>query len=80
MGQTRKVLVYRLLAEDTIDERVDEMLEEKQAVFDAFADKSVAAQAEEREIDKKTFGKIILEEIERIKKEENMNAEEGKGA
>lgn len=68
MGQARNVLVYRLLCEDTVDERICEMLDEKQRLFDAFADKSVAA-SETTEIDDKTFGKIIEEEIEKIKKE-----------
>ena len=70
MGQARNVLVYRLLCEDTIDERITELLEEKQAIFDAFADKSVAAantEKQEKEVDETTFGKIIEEEIERIK-------------
>ena len=69
MGQSRKVLVYRLLASDTIDERIDDMLTEKQAIFDAFADISEAASAtqkEEQQIDDKTFGKLIQEEIDRI--------------
>lgn len=69
MGQARNVLVYRLLCEGTIDERIMEMLEEKQAVFDAFADSSVAAAATAREevaIDDKTMGKIIELEIARI--------------
>lgn len=70
MGQARNVLVYRLLCENTVDERITELLEEKQAIFDAFADKSVAAAAAEngeKEVDETTFGKIIEEEIERIK-------------
>ncbi len=70
MGQSRNVLVYRLLCENTIDERIADLLEEKQAIFDAFADKSVAAantEKSEREVDETTFGKIIEEEIERIK-------------
>ena len=69
MGQARNVLVYRLLCEGTIDERIMEMLEEKQAVFDAFADPSVAAAATLRKevaIDDKTMGKIIELEIARI--------------
>lgn len=56
--------VYRLLASNTVDERVTDLLEEKQTVFDAFADKSVAAQ--KVEVDRKTFGNIIQEEIDRI--------------
>ena len=70
MGQARNVLVYRLLCENTIDERITDILENKQAIFDAFADKSVAATntaKAEKEIDDKTFGKIIEEEIDRIK-------------
>lgn len=67
MGQSRNVLVYRLLCENTIDERLMEVLEEKQQIFDAFADKSVAAQ-QSIEIDEKTFGQIIKEEIDRINK------------
>lgn len=66
MGQTRNVLVYRLLCENTIEEKLVTKLEEKQAEFDAFADKSEAAM-KSREIDEKTFGDIIEEEIERIK-------------
>lgn len=70
MGQVRNVLVYRLLCEETVDEKITQLLDEKQAIFDAFADKSVAAANAERgekEIDETTFGKIIEEEIERIK-------------
>jgi SNF2 family DNA or RNA helicase len=65
MGQVRNVLVYRLLADDTIDERIIDLLAEKQAVFDAFADKSEAAKMS-LELDSKTFGDIIQEEIDRI--------------
>ena len=71
MGQTRNVLVYRLLCDDTVDEKITAMLESKQTIFDAFADKSVAA-TESLELDDKTFGNIIKEEIDRI------NAKNGK--
>lgn len=64
MGQARNVLVYRLLCENTIDERITEMLAEKQAIFNAFADKSVAA--DNVEVDVKSLGNIIKEEIDRI--------------
>ncbi|MBP5416735.1 MAG: RNA helicase [Clostridiales bacterium] len=43
MGQTRDVLVYRLLCPDTVDERMIEIIENKQAEFDTFADESTAA-------------------------------------
>lgn len=65
MGQTRNVLVYRLLCEDTVDELLIDLIESKQAIFDAFADESVAAQ-ESFEVDDKTFGNIIKNEIDRI--------------
>lgn len=69
MGQARNVLVYRLLCENTIDERIMNMLAEKQAIFNAFADKSVSADAtakEEIELDDKTLGKLVQSEIDRI--------------
>lgn len=65
MGQTRNVLVYRLLCENTVDEKITALLEEKQAIFDAFADESVAAR-ESLELDDKTFGDIMKDEIDRI--------------
>lgn len=65
MGQSRNVQVFRLLCEDTIDDRIMDLLKEKQAIFDAFADKSVAAE-KAVQIDDKTFGDLIKAEIERI--------------
>ena len=68
MGQARNVLVYRLLADDTIDEKITNLLAEKQTIFDAFADKSAAAESTEAdvEIDAASLGNIIQEEIDRI--------------
>ena len=65
MGQTHSVLVYRLLCEKTVDERVIEILDLKQDVFDAFADPSAAAD-QSAEIDETSFGDLIREEIDRI--------------
>lgn len=65
MGQSRNVLVYRLLSDDTIEEKISVLLEQKQKIFDAFADKSVVAE-ESFELDEKTFGTIVDSEIERI--------------
>ena len=65
MGQTRNVLVYRLLCEDSVDEKLTGMLEDKQAIFDAFADESEAA-LESGGIDEQTFSSIIKEEADRI--------------
>ena len=73
MGQTRNVLVYRLLCENSVDEKLMALLEDKQAIFDAFADKSEAA-IESKEIDERTFGNIIKEEIDRINAKKNSTA------
>lgn len=70
MGQARNVLVYRLLCENSVDEEILHLLEEKQQVFDAFADKSVAA-GDTVVIDSATIKEIIDREIERV--EENKN-------
>ena len=65
MGQTRNVLVYRLLCEDTVDERILELLAAKQQAFDAFADDSAVAR-ESLELDQKGFGAIMEAEKKRI--------------
>ena len=64
MGQARTVLVHRLLCEDSVDEKITALLEEKQALFDAFADDS--AVAERLEVDEAAFGNLLQEEIDRI--------------
>ena len=38
MGQTNRVLVYRLLNEKTVDEKIMDLLKSKQTLFDNFAD------------------------------------------
>ncbi len=74
MGQSRNVLVYRLLCENTIDERLTNLLAQKQKIFEAYADKSEAASAAEQlEIDNKTFTNIIDEEITRINNKRKIN-------
>ncbi|MDX8417741.1 hypothetical protein MOZ64_07790 [Absicoccus sp. CLA-KB-P134] len=72
MGQTRKVLVYHLLCQNSIDERIKDMLDEKQKQFDAFADKSVAAEVEIKNKDAKN---ILQKEIDRITMEQRMEDE-----
>jgi len=73
MGQARNVLVYRLLCDDTVDERITEILETKQAIFDAFADKSVAAE-QSVELDNASQKQIIQEEIDRINAKKSSDA------
>ena len=77
MGQTSNVLVYKLLCENTIEEKMLERLKQKQEIFDAFADKSSAADAQnQNEISDKTFHEIVEEEIDRINKEKGIVQEE----
>jgi len=67
MGQTRDVLVYRLLADDTIDERMLEILSGKQQQFDNFADVSVVGTEQlEAEIDNAKLTEIIKAEQTRV--------------
>ena len=69
MGQSRNVLVHRLLCEDTIDERIMQILARKQDDFDAFADKSAAAEADvqnEIEIKQEQLNAMFDEEIKRL--------------
>ena len=76
MNQKKPVFVHRLLCTNSVDEKIMDMLAEKQKVFDAFADKSVAASATPQEavIDNTSMNKIINEEIERIKSKQGNKA------
>ena len=65
MGQVRNVIVYRLLCEDSVDERIIELLENKQNIFDSFADKSVMGN-HSLEISEQTSKRIIQLERERL--------------
>lgn len=66
MGQSRNVLVYRLLCSNTIDERITDILARKTNVFNAFADQSAAA--DNIEIDSASLTQIIEEERSRMKR------------
>ena len=79
MGQSRNVLVYRLLCPDTVDERITELLAEKQQIFDKFADESVAAE-KDLELDKKEQGDILAKEEERIRAAMEKDAPAGEPA
>ena len=66
MGQTRNVLVHRLLCTNTIEERIMQILYNKQEEFNTFADESSAAR-QDMEIDSNTINNIMEEEIRRIR-------------
>ena len=66
MGQVRDVLVYRLLADDTIDERIMELLKNKQLQFDSFADESVVGEESLKPGETAWINKLIEDEKQRI--------------
>ena len=45
MGQTERVVVHRLLATDTVDERIVELLEDKRDLFELYARDSLVKEA-----------------------------------
>lgn len=47
MGQSRTVIVHRLLMEKTVDEEIMELLHHKSEIFDSFADDSFIGQTKE---------------------------------
>ncbi len=69
MGQVRDVMVHRLLCEDTVDERILDLLKDKQIQFDNFADESAAGEEMLRLDDKGTIADIVRMEQERLEVE-----------
>ena len=66
MGQTRDVLVHRLLADDTFDERMLEILSGKQKEFDSFADDSVVGEQQLKSTEGSWVTKMVKEEQQRL--------------
>lgn len=76
MGQTRNVIVYRLLTEDSVDERILDLLGHKTDIFNAYAHDSLVAdtfrqiqkgeEVSESELTKKVY------EIEKLKVEQRI--------
>jgi len=71
MGQVRDVLVYRLLADDTIDERIMELLKNKQLQFDSFADESVVGEESLKPSEADWISKMVAQEKQRFLEEES---------
>ena len=68
MGQVRTVMVHRLLCANTVDERILELLREKQDVFDSFAGES-AAGSESVRAEQSIAAAVIRMEKERLEAE-----------
>ena len=65
MGQLRSVLVHRLLCDNTVDERILELLREKQELFDTFAGESTAG-SEYMKAEQSISAAVIRMEKERL--------------
>ena len=66
MGQTRDVISYRLIADDTVDERILEILSEKKKNFEQFAEDSVVAVIEKSaQAEKSLIAEAVKIECER---------------
>ncbi|MEM8886112.1 MAG: DEAD/DEAH box helicase, partial [Planctomycetota bacterium] len=68
MGQTRRVVVHRLLARDCVDERLVELLREKSELFDQFARKSLIKEASEEATASGVAQQVIAAERDRLGK------------
>jgi SNF2 family DNA or RNA helicase len=70
MGQTRRVNVHRLLAANSIDERIEERQRGKERIFNAIVRSSHLADSVDEATDNTTeaqgLGKILAEESERL--------------
>lgn len=62
MGQIRKVQVHRLLAKSSVDERMREIQEQKSLLFDEFARKSDAKDADSRAVDSSPYRPPVLDD------------------
>lgn len=64
MGQSQSVLVHRLLMDDTVDERIMEILKQKSQLFGSFAEESVIGEMD-TQINENAVMKSIIEEEKR---------------
>ncbi|MDX8145015.1 DEAD/DEAH box helicase [Lentzea sp. BCCO 10_0061] len=76
MGQTRKVHVHRLLAKGSVDERMLEIIETKQQLFDEYARKSAAKEADARAIDRSLHQPVDVTRDEAVPAEQRIIASE----
>jgi SNF2 family DNA or RNA helicase len=65
MGQGRKVIVHRLIAKDSVDEDLVELIKYKQQIFDDYADQSAVKDESNMSVDSSTVQQQILDELQR---------------
>jgi len=66
MGQTRRVIVHRLLARESIDERLTDVLRKKQEIFDDHVRDSSVKAASEEAVATGLAARLIEEEVRRV--------------
>lgn len=66
MGQTHTVFVYRLLTDDSVDEQLMTILQNKQQLFDSYARDSVIAESSYQAVD--VSEKSLIDEILRVER------------
>ena len=66
MGQSQSVMVHRLLMDDTVDERVMEILEQKSQLFESFADESVIGELDLQVNENAVMKDIVAAERKRL--------------
>ncbi len=66
MGQLQSVQVHRLLSEDTVDERITELLAHKRQLFEEYAATSATADAAPEATDAEIARQVIAAERERL--------------
>lgn len=66
MGQSQSVIVHRLLMQDTVDERIMDILHQKSELFNHFADESVIGEMDTQMNEKKVMSSIVEEEMKRL--------------
>ncbi len=71
MGQTRRVVVHRLLARNSVDERMLDILREKREVFETYARDSLIKDISADATETQMASAIMKTELERIEKEES---------
>lgn len=70
MGQTRRVVVHRLLARNSVDERMLDILREKREVFETYARDSLIKDISADATEAQMASAIMKAELERIEKED----------
>lgn len=65
MGQSRKVIVHRLIAKDSVDEDLVQLIAQKQKIFDDYAHQSAVKDESGMAIDSSAVQQELLDELQR---------------